>query len=313
MPLSLDLSLTSLAEVGRRGGFRDFQQDDLVLGWTPLRAFDSYVVNLFAPAGHALWNFNVYAALFDAELAHSRKLLTGESRGKTQREIGRIIQEAGHAKRSDFAARFLGMWTATPDHFPPRAQSDVRFLAHRHRSVLVPAEARNCVTEHFFEQGRTFVDSSVKPCDDAIALSEVEDLKVRPEWRLLSESVNQINSQKALDYLLDMVGDLADERRFQEFVKALDIRFGIQGHISLWLPPTALVSHLHVEGCAALLEFRLKVALSICTLPQQERLMKEAESLAGSAPALLGEIGIRQRSALRDRLQPYLPLTAFRF
>ena len=103
MVRSLDVSLSRLSEIGHRGGVRAFQQDDLILGWTPLPAFDSYVVNVFAPVGNALWNLNIYAALFQAEFAHHSRFLEEGNRARTARELLKIIREAGHVKRSDFS------------------------------------------------------------------------------------------------------------------------------------------------------------------------------------------------------------------
>jgi hypothetical protein len=125
-----------------------FQQGDPILGWTPLPEFDSYVVNIFAPIGHALWNLNVYASLFRAEYEHHSMFLQEGKRAKTAKALHKIIREAGHSRRSDFSAYLLGNWMATPDYLPPWSQSDVVYLSHRHRSLLVPQEARSSVTQH---------------------------------------------------------------------------------------------------------------------------------------------------------------------
>lgn len=314
MVRSLDVSLSRLAEIGQRGGVRAFRQEELVLGWTPLPAFDSYAMNMFAPASSVLWNFDVYAAMFHAELAHQAKFLGDDDRARTAKELLKIIREAGHTKRSDFSSLLLGNWTATPDYFVAWEQSEVSLLAHRHRSVLVPAEARPLVTEHFCDQAAAFADSCVKPCDDSISLAALDDLRGTAEWRLLTSALTEINSQSELQKLLAKVNELDDGARFSEFTEALDLRFGIRGCISLWMPPASVVSPLAVEDCATLLEFRLKVALSVCSLPQVERLMNEVKgSFDDSETPFPIEFRKSLWSALRGRLHPYLDLIAFRF
>jgi hypothetical protein len=102
--------------------------------------------------------------------------------------------------------------------------------------------------------------------------------------------------------------------RFSEFTEALDLRFGIRGCISLWTPPASVVSPLVLEDCATLLEFRLKVALSVCSLPQVERLMNEVKSsFDDSETPFPIEFRESMWKALRGRLRPYLDLIAFRF
>jgi hypothetical protein len=314
MVRSLDVSLLQLSEIGRRGGVRAFQQDDLILGWTLLPAFDSYALNVFAPAGNALWNFDMYAALSHAELVHQAKFLSDDSRTKTAKELLKIIREAGHTKRSDFSSLLLGNWTATPDYFVAWEQSEVSLLAHRHRSVLVPAEARPLVAEHFCDQAAAFADSCVKPYDDSISLAAIDDFRGTAEWRLLTSALTEINSQSELQKLLAKVNELDDGARFSDFTETLDLRFGIRGCISLWMPPASVVSPLAVEDCATLLEFRLKVALSVCSLPQVERLMNEVKgSFDDSETPFPIEFRKSLWSALRGRLHPYLDLIAFRF
>jgi hypothetical protein len=279
-----------------------------------LPAFDSYVVNVFAPVGNALWNLNIYAALFQAEFEHHSRFLEEGNRARTARELLKIIREAGHAKRSDFSANLLGTWTGTPDYLPSWGPSDAHYLAHRHRSMLVAQEARSSVTEHFVEQPATFLDSSFKPCDDLVDLSEIDSLRDTPEWQLLTSALTQIRSQSDLQNLLAKVNEVNDGPRFSEFTDALDLRFGIQGCISLWMPPASVVSPLAVEDCATLLEFRLKVALSVCSLPQVERLMNEVKrSFDDSETPFPIEFRKSLWSALRGRLHPYLDLIAFRF
>jgi hypothetical protein len=314
MVRSLDISLAKLSQIGHRGGVRAFRQEELILGWTLLPEFDSYVVNVFAPVDSALWNFDVYAALSRAELLHQAKFLDEDRRARTAKELLRIIREAGQTKRSDFSSLLLGNWTATPDYFAAWEQSDARLLAHRHRSVLLPAEARSLVTQHFLDQAATFADSCVKPCDDTFALGEVDDLRGTEEWQLLSTALSQLQSQRELDDLLAKVNEFDDERRFGEFADALDLRFGARGCISFWMPPAALISHLALKECAALLEFRLKVALSVCALPQVERLMNEMKSAIDDAESPFStEFRESMWLALRGRLDPYLDLIAFRF
>jgi hypothetical protein len=311
---SLDLSLSRLSEIGRRGGGRAFQQDDLILGWTPLPAFDSYVVNVFSPVGSALWNFNIYAPLFQAEFEHHSRFLEEGNRARTARELLKVIREAGHAKRSDFSAYLLGNWMATPDYLPSWGPSDAHYLAHRHRSMLVAQDARSSVTEHFVEQTATFLDSSFKPCDDLVDLCDIDSLRCTPEWQLLTSALTQIRSQSELQNLLAKVNELNEGSLFSEFTGALDLRFGIQGCISLWMPPASVVSPLFVGDCAKLLEFRLKVALSVCSLPQIERLMNEVKGSFGDSETPF-PIEFRESlwQALRDRLCPYLDLTSFKF
>ena len=277
-------------------------------------AFDSYVVNVFAPVGNALWDLNIYAALFQSEFEHHSRFLEESKRARTARELLKIIREAGHAKRSDFSAYLLGNWMVTPDYLPSWEESDVLYLSHRHRSLLVARHARSSVTEHFVEQAATFLASSFKPCDDSADLSEIDSLRSTPEWQLLTSALSQISSQGELQKLLAKVTELDDERRFSDFADALDLRFGIQGCISLWMPPASVVSPLVVGDCAKLLEFRLKVALSVCSLPQIERLMNEVKgSFEDSETPFPIEFRESMWQALRDRLHPYLDLISFKF
>jgi hypothetical protein len=312
--ITFDLPLDRLAVIGQRGGICAFRRDKLALAWTHLPAFDSYVLNLFAPIGTALWNFNVYASLLDAEISYAGRLMEGARRSANIKALEKIIRAAGHPKKSDFASLLLGIWTATPEFSPPWEDSDVHFRAHRHRSVLVPEGARESVNLHFSQQVKAFGLTCVKRCPDSIALSDDAGLKGTSNWRLLADAIPLIASQAELDALLARIPDSSDETGWKNLESELDIHFGIQGRISLWVPPARLISHLNKQGCAALLRFRLRVALRICSLPQIELFLRDVETSSLEPDATLFDlVGDEIQQNLSAGLVPYRELIAFRF
>jgi hypothetical protein len=270
------------------------------------------VLNLFAEREHAFWNFWPYTSLLASETRFHFPALSRDRVNQTHSVLARLIKQAGHKKKSDFASRALGSWANTPQFNPYDIPTELRRLYFRHLSIVVPKADRDAVQSHFEQQANCFGNSALIPCPEISELGVFDDLVGTMHWKLLYYPIVKTNAEDRV-WLYDEVRKYQSAEALSVLAASLDPRFAIKGLFDLFCVPTRFVPFVEMDRYAEVLRFRVRLALVLCPLPQIEKLAL----ILSSHDAILGEYpeGIREEllEMLKNRLEPYRSILEFKF
>lgn len=308
-----DLSLKELGAIARPGGMAPYRQSGISLIWTLLPVFDVYVLNLFTPYNHIFWNFSPYYRLRASEIRFTWPYRFPDSGKETESLLTKLIRQAGHRKRSDFAHELLGTWTRTPEFNPIYdEETGLDCIGGRHWSMVVPKADREAVQQHFQEQAVRFGDSALLPYPDDIQLIEALDLDETEHGKLLHMDI-RLSRAPDREWLYQQVRQYDTQEALAKLIAALDPRFGIKGHFALWPVLSSFVPFVDMARYAEVLRFHARVALEVCPLPVIEGFVSMVQSGATNGlseyPPGLGE---ELLDALEAKLAPYRSVTDFK-
>jgi hypothetical protein len=306
-----DLSLKELGEISRPGGMAAYRQSGISFLWTLLPVFDVYVLNIFTPYEHLCWNFSPYEKLLASEVQFVWSYRMSERIKQTNAVLSRLIKQAGHKKKSDFALTSFGNWTCTPDFNPNEVPTELRYLGGRHWSMVVPKMDRNAVQRHFEDQAHRFGDSALLPYPDNIRLMDTQDIDETMHGRLLALHIRKTDADDRA-WLYEEVRKYESADAWAGLVASLDSRFAIKGIFNLSGVPSHFVPFVDMEQYAEVLRFRIRVVLAVCPLPRIEGLASFVRMAA-----TVGEYpnGMRDEllAMLDAHLEPYRPIIDFEF
>lgn len=309
--INYDLSLNELGEIGRPGGTAAFRRSGVALIWTLLPVFDMYVLNIFTQREHVFWNFCVYNRLFASELQLDWQYRTSGRINKTHSVLTRLIKQAGHKKKSDFASTMLGAWTRTPEFNPNEIPTELRGLGFRHLSMLVPKGDRDAVQNHFEEQIKYFADGALFSYPEKDRTVDFDNLRGTSHWRLLNEHIVKMNSEDRA-WLYDEVRKYESNDALVVLAASLDPRFAIRGLFSLFPVWPRFVPFVDLDRYAEVLRFRTRLALIVCPLPQIEKFTRDIHSNLGKSE-YSDNVHDELLAMLAARLEPYRAITEFEY
>lgn len=140
------------------------------LWWTPADELKSYLLNVFAPIDHVLWDFSEYHAFGNGKFEYMHRLRLVES---TASKLDALIRDAGAELKSDVADVLFGGFTRYfgDRYHPPQRSPAWSFSMGRHLSVAVPESCRLTVSRYFHEQHRVFGEASTRACPEDVSLA----------------------------------------------------------------------------------------------------------------------------------------------
>jgi hypothetical protein len=214
--------------------------------------------------------------------------------------LTRLIKQAGHKKKSDFAFRALGSWTHRPEFNPFDSPRRLRDLYFRHFSILIQPKDRDAVQHHFEEQVNCFENSALIACPEESNLGDFDDLVGSVHWKLLYWPILKTTAEDRA-WLYDSVRQYQSAEALAVLAAGLDPRFAMRGLFNLFSVPTRFIPFVEMDRYAEVLRFRVRLALAICPLKEIEKLAltsisRDADMGAypkGTLDELLGMLNVR--------------------
>lgn len=271
---TIDLSLRELGEISLPDGTDSdsfIRRRGVTLIWSLLPDLDVYVLNVFSEKKNIFWNFAQYERLCASEQRVCMPLISRDRREKTHALLRNHIKKAGQPKRSVFSYKMLGLWTHTAEFSPPAAPIEWRFMHLRHMSMVVPVVDRSSVQAHFEDQLRIFGADALIGCSERYEMVDFEDLRGSEHEKLLYQNIATTNLEDRL-WLYDEVLKYRSIESLVQLGIHLDIRFAARGLFDIAPAPTRFSPFIDAERYADVLRFRARVAVSVCPLPQIEKL-----------------------------------------
>ena len=304
---SIDLSLEELGAIALPDGTESnhlVRQSGVTLVWTLLPVFDMYALNIFAKNGFIFWNFFQYSGLSSSEQHAYAPLLSPDRMAQTHSALSRLIKQAGHAKKSAFSCKSLGIWTHTAEFCPPTAPTSWRYMHLRHLSILIPKVDREAVQSHFEEQWRCFGSDALMVYPDGSELVDFGDIRGTPYEKLLYGNIASTTADERM-WLYDEVLKYQSAESLSKLAGSLDIRFGAKGLFNLGPVPLQFASFVDADRYADVLRLRARIALLVCPLPQIEKLALRVKTIEPYIGEYAGDLRNELFMMLDSRLMPF--------
>lgn len=163
--------------------------------WTPVEEFNAYVLNVFAPIDHVLWDFSEYEAFGSGKFEYMHRVRLSDS---TTGKLEALIRDTGAELKSDVAGELLrGLTQYFGDRYhSPHRGSAWSFSMRRHLSVAVPESCRPAVSRYFREQLRVFGESSTRSCPEDVSLTYDSTESDPTLGKLLCSNVLMLSEQE---------------------------------------------------------------------------------------------------------------------
>lgn len=171
------------------------RDNSIQLWWTPVEEFKAYLLNVFAPIGHVLWNFSEYNAFGSGKFEYMHRLRMVES---TKDKLDALVRDAGAELKSDVAGELFGGFTRYfgDRYHSPHRSSAWSFSMGRHLPVAVPESCRPMVSRYFHEQLRVFGETSTRPCPEDVSLTYDSRESDQTLAKLLCSNILMLSEQE---------------------------------------------------------------------------------------------------------------------
>jgi hypothetical protein len=308
-----DLSLKELAGIALPNGTGTgsaVRQSGPTLVWSLLPDLDMVVLNIFAAHGTIFWNFSQYGQFTFSEQRACWPFMKQERMEQTHAVLRGVIKKAGMPKRSAFSCKALGLWMHTAEFCPRAVPTSWRFMHLRHMSIVLPTADKDAVQGHFEEQWRCFGADAVMDCSEQYDMVDFADLKGTLHEKLLHQNIASTNADER-SWLYDEVLKYQTCESLAQLGRSLDIRFAARGLFDIVPVPTRFSPFVDADRYAEVLRFRARLAISVCPLPQIEKLalrVSKTELHVGEYP---GTLQNELSTLFANKLEKYREITAF--